>query len=234
MKTKVFNLIILDESGSMQSIKQQALTGVNETLQTIREAQKKHPYMRQYVSILPFQSTRIAFLRDCTGIDKVKDLCPQEYNPRTGTPLYDAIGIAANHLRQQVSDQDSVLVTVITDGYENASKEYNAHTISQLVEELKGKGWLFTYIGANQDAISVARTLNIRNAMNFVEDEEGTRLMFRRERKSRQRHMEEYNKFLCEVERAPIMEEVKTEMMCCHRMQMADRTDYFNFDSDEN
>ena len=42
MKTKIFNLIILDESGSMESIKQQAITGVNETIQTIRNAQKQH------------------------------------------------------------------------------------------------------------------------------------------------------------------------------------------------
>lgn len=52
MKTKVFNLIILDESGSMSCIKSQALNGLNETLQTIRKAQKKYPDQEQLVSIV--------------------------------------------------------------------------------------------------------------------------------------------------------------------------------------
>ena len=54
MKTRVFNLIILDESGSMSCIERQALTGVNETLQTIRRAQEKYPEQEQYVTFVPF------------------------------------------------------------------------------------------------------------------------------------------------------------------------------------
>ena len=55
---------------------------------------------------------------------------------------------------------------------------------------MKSKGWLFTYIGANQDAIEVAKTMNIKNALNFVQDEAGTRRMFAKERRSRGRFME--------------------------------------------
>lgn len=59
MKTKIFNLIILDESGSMESIKQQAITGVNETIQTIRNAQKQHEEQEHYVSLVSFNSSSV-------------------------------------------------------------------------------------------------------------------------------------------------------------------------------
>ncbi len=190
MKTRVFNLIILDESGSMSCIERQALTGVNETLQTIRRAQEKYPEQEQYVTFVPFQSGSIKFVRDCEPIANVKDLEPKDYNPGTCTPLYDAIGLSVNHLKKNVAETDSVLVTIITDGYENDSHEFSSKDISRIVEEMKSKGWLFTYIGANQDAIEVAKTMNIKNAMNFVQDEAGTRRMFAKERRSRGRFME--------------------------------------------
>ena len=188
METKVFNLIILDESGSMECIKKQALSGLNETLQTIRIAQEKYPEQKQLVSIVPFESGNIRLLRDKKPIIHVRDLRPDEYRPGACTPLYDAIGYGVKSIRYAVKPEDSVLVTIITDGYENASREYNSRTIAALVNELKNEGWMFTYIGANQDAVEVAKTMNINNALNFNQDEEGTKRMFAKERKSRERY----------------------------------------------
>jgi len=189
MKSKVFNLIILDESGSMGCIERQALSGLNETLQTIRNAQEKFPEQEQLVSIVPFESGNIRLLRDKVTIREVRDLRPEEYNPGACTPLYDAIGFGIQSIRKQVSDNDSVLVTIITDGEENDSHEYSGKAIAMIIDELKQKGWMFTYIGANQDAVEVAKTMNITNALNFVQDEEGTAEMFRKERRSRERYM---------------------------------------------
>jgi len=190
MQNKVFNLIILDESGSMSCIERQALSGLNETLQTIRNAQEKHPEQKQLVSIVPFESGNIRLLRDKVAVTEVKDLRPEEYNPGACTPLFDAIGFGIESIRKHVSDDDSVLVTIITDGYENASREYSGKAIATIIDELKQKGWMFTYIGANQDALEVAKTMNINNALNFVQDEAGTAEMFRRERRSRERYMD--------------------------------------------
>lgn len=191
MKSKVFNLIILDESGSMSCIERQALSGLNETLQTIRSTQEKFPEQEQLVSIVPFESGNIRLLRDKVSITEVQNLRPEEYNPGSCTPLYDAIGYGIQSIRRQVTDDDAVLVTIITDGEENDSHEYSGKAISMIIEELKQKGWMFTYIGANQDAIRVARSINISNALNFVQDEEGTAEMFRREHRSRERYMED-------------------------------------------
>lgn len=75
----------------------------------------------------------------------------------------------------------------ITDGYENDSHEYDGQSIKKLVETLKGKGWVFTYIGANQDVQAVASAMSITNTLAFSADAEGTRVMFERESKARSR-----------------------------------------------
>lgn len=213
MKTKVFNLIILDESGSMSCIERQALNGLNETLQTIRRAQDKFPEQEQLVSIIPFETGNIRLLRDKVSIKEVNDLRPEEYNPCGGTPLYDAIGFGINSIRKAVTDDDSVIVTIITDGEENSSKEYRGKAIATIIDELKKKGWMFTYIGANQDAVSVAMTINITNAMNFVQDDEGTKAMFEKERRSRERYFEA-NAMCCEMETSDMAREARIAMAC--------------------
>ena len=197
METKVFNLIILDESGSMECIKKQALDGLNETLQSIRQSQEKHPELTQVVSIVPFEGHNVRLLRDKEAIGQVKNLTPDEYNPGSLTPLYDAIGFGVSSIRLNVKETDSVLVTIITDGCENSSREYTSPMIAKMISELKSKGWMFTYIGANQDSVEVAKTMNITNAMNFVQDEKGVEDMFRKEHASRSRFMEFQAAYCC-------------------------------------
>jgi hypothetical protein len=96
------------------------------------------------------------------------------------------MGISLNRLRKKVAEDDKVLVTIVTDGYENASKEYSGKAIKALVDELKGKGWIFAYIGANQDVEAVAATISITNVMNFEATCEGTGAMSERLSKARQ------------------------------------------------
>ena len=187
MKTRIFNLIILDESGSMQSIKQAAINGMNETVQSIRDAQNKHEDQEHIVTLVSFNSSDIKTIYDCVPATEVKELTDNDYNPSCCTPLYDAMGYALNELRPKVGSEDKVLVTIITDGEENSSSEYNGKAIKSLVEELKGKGWVFAYIGANQDVEKVAATISVTNVMNFCATDHGTRGMLFSLRKSRDR-----------------------------------------------
>lgn len=187
MKQRVFNLIILDESDSMSSIEKQAIDGVNETVQTIRAAQKKHEEQEHFVILVAFNSNEVKTIYDRVEAEKVEGLTGKQYQPSCCTPLYDAMGNALTNLRKSVADEDVVLVTVITDGYENASHEYNGASIKSLVESLKAKGWIFTYIGANQDVEKVASTISISNTLSFSADADGTRAMFARESKARHR-----------------------------------------------
>ena len=166
MKTRIFNLIIIDESGSMQSIKTAAIDSVNETIQTIRSAQKKHENQEHFVSLVTFNDD-VKTIYECVPVDEIKELTSETYQPDCWTALYDAMGISLNALRPKVAENDKVLVTVVTDGEENASKEYSGKAIKALVDELKAKGWVFAYMGANQDVEAVAATISITNVMHF-------------------------------------------------------------------
>ena len=184
MKTKVFNLIILDESGSMYSIKKEAINSVNETVQTICAAEKKNEDQEHFISFVTFNDD-VKKVYDCIPALKVKELTSEIYCPNCSTALYDAMGISLNELRRKVTDEDRVLVTIVTDGYENASKEYNGSAIKALVDELKDKGWVFAYIGANHDVEKVASTISITNTMTFHTTSAGTQDMTKRLNKSR-------------------------------------------------
>jgi hypothetical protein len=115
----------------------------------------------------------------------VSDFNEKDYQPTDNTPLYDAMGDSITNLQRYIDEEENALVTIITDGYENASREWNHQRVFKLVEDLKKKNWLFTYIGANQDALAVARDMGIDHSMNFTSDVKGTKAMFMKEQRSR-------------------------------------------------
>ena len=188
-KVKVYNLIILDESGSMSSLHKPAVDGLNETLQSIQSAQATHADLQEhFVSMVFFNSNGIRPIMEDTPVANVKELKQQDFRPNACTPLYDAMGNSLSKLRYRLNsdEQQQVLVTVITDGYENASHEYNGKMIKNLVTDLKALGWVFTYIGANQDVEAVAESMAINNRMSFEADNEGYGAMRSKEGYSRQ------------------------------------------------
>lgn len=186
MRNKIFNLIILDESGSMESIKKAAVDSINESLQSIRHAQRRYEEQEHYVTFVTFNDyTRTMF--ECAPIDMINDIEMNDYHPRCCTALYDAMGSSISNLRKRVSMQDKVLVTIVTDGYENSSREYRRADIKSLVEKLKGEGWVFAYMGANQNAEEVGESLAIGNTLNFEATERGTVEMSRRMKEGRER-----------------------------------------------
>ncbi|MDY2779550.1 MAG: VWA domain-containing protein, partial [Alloprevotella sp.] len=132
---KIFNLVILDASGSMESIYTQALTGVNETLATIRMAQTQHPELRQYVSLASFSAGEQFLNRiySAVPIDEARNITREDYPLLGCTALYDAMGTCISELQQKVTHGDRVLVTIITDGYENASRTWSGQQIKSLV-----------------------------------------------------------------------------------------------------
>ena len=166
-KTQVFNVIILDKSGSMECIRQAAVSGFNETLNGIKKAQEKFADTQEhYVSLLTFCDCEKKYVFDKMPVNEARPLTMEDYQPCCCTPLYDAMGFTLTSMRNHVKNIEDavVVVTIITDGLENASKEYTGAAVKQLVEQLKGEGWTFTYMGANQDSVEVAFNLSIRNA----------------------------------------------------------------------
>ena len=153
-KTQVFNVIILDKSGSMESIRKPAIDGFNETLAGIQKAQEKFVDTQDhFVSLLTFCDCEKKYVFDKVPAKDARKLTMEDYEPCCCTPLYDAMGFTLTTMRNYVKKVDDavVVVTIITDGYENASKEYTGAAVKRLVEELKGEGWTFTYMGDSRN-----------------------------------------------------------------------------------
>lgn len=221
-KTQVFNVIILDKSGSMRSIREAAVDGFNETLAGIKKAQEKFADTQDhFVSLLTFCNCEKRYVFDKVPVAIARPLTMTDYQPCCCTPLYDAMGFTLTSMRQHVSKIEDavVVVTIITDGLENASKEYTGPAVKQLVEELKGEGWTFTYMGANQDSMEVAFTLSIRNARNFFATAHGTMAGMAKDSSTRWNffsRLDHYKKNL--VDSAPVSSEERR----AHYTEMAD------------
>ena len=185
---KVFNLIIVDESGSMSVIRKQAFAGMNETLSTVRSIQDQYPDTEQRVTLVTFDSEHMKLHYDNAEAKQTQNLKWQAYNPCAATPLYDTIGKSVSKLNAMVDKGDNVLVTIITDGEENCSQEWSLQMINKLIGKLKEQGWTFTLIGTdNLDVESMAHSMCIDEHLKFCEDAAGTDEMFLKERKARVR-----------------------------------------------
>ena len=199
-KMKVYNVIILDKSGSMSSITRQAVDGVNETIGSIKSAQEKNPNQEHIVTLVAFCGCELKSIYDNTPVAEVKTLTDRDYRPCCMTPLYDAIGttISRVHTLKSQDPESLALVTIITDGYENASHEFTHQSIRALIESYKEQGWQFTYIGADHDVESVSFSLSIDHHMQFDKTAAGTQAMFAKERKSRDRWLGKVDRLKCE------------------------------------
>ena len=186
-KHQVHNLIILDESGSMESIKQPVISGFNELVQTIQGVELRFPEQEHYISLISFNGAGRKSLMWKEPVAKLKLIDTTSYQPQENTPLFDAMGDSINKLKDDLytAGPHNVLVTVFTDGEENASKEYSASQIKKMVEELQKHNWTFTYIGTDHDVNALAVSISITNIMKFERNERSIKDMFAKESSAR-------------------------------------------------
>jgi hypothetical protein len=186
----VYNLIILDESGSMSAIKDATISGFNEVVQTIKGIEKKFPEQKHFISLVTFNGLGIKTKLDKHSVSDLVQIDKDTYNPDSLTPLYDAIGLSILKLRMDIAgvENANVLVTILTDGEENDSKEFSGSQIKKIIDEQKALGWTFTYIGANQDVEKVAASISITNTMNYMANDKDVHKMFVKESESRIRY----------------------------------------------
>lgn len=186
-KTKIFNLIILDESGSMESIKNTIISGFNEVVQSVKMVAEEFPEQEHFISLVSFDSTKIKTIHDIEPVEKLEKIDDSKYKPGAMTPLYDAMGTGILQLKRVTDTHPDciVLVTILTDGEENASKEFNGQSIKALVDELQAQNWTFSYIGANHDVEKFAISVSIKNYMKFETNEQDMKRMFEEEKNAR-------------------------------------------------
>jgi len=186
-KHQVHNLIILDESGSMESIKKNIISGFNELVQTVKGIEKEFPEQEHFISLVTFNGLGQKTLHFTDAVGKLEMIDDSRYQPDANTPLYDAIGFSCTKLRNALGKikNYNVLVTILTDGEENASTEYNGPAVKRLIEDLKNNNWTFTYIGTDHDVENSAASISITNSFSFSKDDEGIKAMIMKESKAR-------------------------------------------------
>lgn len=146
-------VFLLDRTGSMQTVKQETIGGFNgylDELRKKREADDIRFHFRQ------FDTLSLDVVQDCALRD-VRKLTEETYQPRGGTPLYDAIGktikALENARHEKATGKAKVLFVTLTDGQENSSSEWNHKGIQTLIKEKEDKDkWTFAYIGVGPDA----------------------------------------------------------------------------------
>lgn len=176
---KLHNLIIIDESGSMASIEKQAVSGMLETLSSIKDSQKRIPDVLQTVTLITFNSEHLSTIYNCSMAKSV-DCDKIRYLPSGCTPLYDAIGTGISRLKEVAGKEDGVIVTIITDGYENSSNRYSLNDIKRMIEQQKELGWTVALIGtSNLNVESMAKSMSINDHLSFSQDAKTTKRMFR-------------------------------------------------------
>ncbi len=186
-KHQVHNLIILDESGSMEPIRKTIIQGFNEIVQTVKGIEKQFPEQEHFISLITFNGFGNKILHFIDPASKLEQIDENRYKPDSMTPLYDAIGFSFVKLRQVLQNQTdyNVLVTILTDGEENSSKEYSGSAIKTMIEELKLQRWTFTYIGTDHDVEKFATSISITNTIHFQKNEANMKAMFMKENSSR-------------------------------------------------
>lgn len=160
-------VVVLDKSGSMGSIAKATVEGFNTFLN-----EQKNAEGNAYLSLVQFDD-RYEINYKSLPIKDVPELINGEtYIPRGSTCLYDSIGRTINELQ---TDRDVVFV-IITDGHENASREFKGEAIKKMIETLETENkWKFLYLGANQDAITAGNAIGVKaaNSMSWAASADG-------------------------------------------------------------
>jgi len=153
-KTK-FVSFLLDETGSMQYIKDDTMGGFNAYVETLRKDVADIAF-----SLVTFNSNRTQRRYVAEAINKIGPLTEASYEPEAMTPLIDAsikIIKATDEAVKLRTDDPTVLVVIQTDGEENCSVEHTVADLALLVKEKTAAGWQFVFLGAGLDAFAAAR-----------------------------------------------------------------------------
>jgi hypothetical protein len=163
----MFVSVVLDETGSMNSVLDATISGYNEYIGKLRKSKGKI-----LLSLTKFDSNKIEHVFNGEDIKNVPDLNKDTYRPGAMTPLYDAIAHTIKETETKLCSlrvKPKVLFVIITDGEENSSREFTREKVNEMIKTMTTKKWSFVYLGANQDAWAVGSLLGIAkgNTLNF-------------------------------------------------------------------
>lgn len=174
-------LMIIDESGSMSSLKKATEESHLGILQKIKSECTEMPNLNQFVNTWVFDSHRIEEIQTLTKIQADDTLKPIDLRPNGSTPLFDAIGKACSQLEIIMSnlkfqpEDTMVTVAVFTDGEENSSRIFTQGEVKRLVTRLKTQGWSFNYYGTDTSVEEMKERLAFDGGMVMEKSNSGFR-----------------------------------------------------------
>lgn len=187
MKKTTHAIFVIDRSGSMTSCRQATIDGYNEQLEAFRKGKQKVQISCLQFDYVYGDDNSMNVLYENAKPASVANLTEETYEPRGSTPMLDAVGFAIT-MGDRDTKSDAILVTIISDGYENASRKETYESIAAKIKARTAKGnWTFAYVGANQDLAEVSQRMNIPigNTMAYAATDAGTRNMYATSNSSR-------------------------------------------------
>lgn len=169
--------IVLDRSGSMESVREATISGFNE----FKQEQQRLPGTA--LLTLTLFDTEFEIVHQMRPLDEVPDLDRATYAPRGMTALYDGIGITISSIDKSIANlperPSRVVLVIMTDGGENSSKEHTRVQINALLDEKRNAAepWDIVFLGANQDAFEAGAQMGVaRNTtVNYAATAQGTK-----------------------------------------------------------
>ena len=175
-KKTIYHFVI-DQSGSMSGSEGPTIEGFNSQLKTLQQLKKENPENEYLVSVTYFEDEVMEIMK-FAPIEQIQLLSRENYRPGGLTALLDGIGKSIESIRKNY-DQEirenlaSVVMVILTDGGENASKFYTRNLVAEMIKELDVTGkWTFSFLGADLDAVQASNNLNIRkeNIISFSKE----------------------------------------------------------------
>jgi len=161
-------IVIVDESGSMASVKSDTIGGINNFIETHQKLPGK-----ANLTLVKF-NTKSSILYNDIDIQDVKFLNESSYSPSGGTALLDAVGktidLVLKKINNSKEDAPKTILCILTDGEENSSIEYTKEQIKSIIENVRiNNDWNCIFIGANQDAWDAGSSLGSNQNVNFIQ-----------------------------------------------------------------
>lgn len=155
--------VILDRTGSMEPIRDDVIGGFNAFLAAQQAAPEPGTFtLVQFDSQDPYE-----VLQQAVPLAEARPLTREQYVPRAGTPLYDAMGRGILELEAALAAMPDaerptkVIFVVVTDGAENASREFTKARVTRLIEAKKALGWDVVFLSADMDAFEDAHSMGV-------------------------------------------------------------------------
>jgi hypothetical protein len=173
-------VLVVGESGSMSDIKQDVIGSFNDFIKEQRKVEGQ-----AYCFLTKF-NTKIEKVYENQSIQDVPMLNEQTYRPQDWTRLYDAVGHTIDNVKDRIKvlpeneKPAKVIFVILTDGKENRSRDFNKTQVFEKIAKREKKGWVFIYLGANQNAMEEGGKIGIDKGRTttWTADADGIRYAF--------------------------------------------------------